>query len=230
MAATRKKSRLLIGSRWTPAELRGIPASLGYVAVAEGQITITREEPAGPAKRSWTDAELMALPDDDKRYELIDGELIMSPPPGFPHGALVLEIARHLGNAIQPQKLGKLTSQSGYRIGPKDCYAPDIAFVLRKHLPLQTSRRKPYPRRAPDLAVEVISPSNRLNMIKKKIATYFSSGTALAWLVLPEKKEIHVYTAAESFKVLTVRDTLTAAPLIPNFKLRLSELFADDMD
>jgi len=218
--------RFLLSGRWTPAEIRAIPESLGNVQIAEGEIVITRERTA-PQRRAWTDEELMALPEDGNRYELLDGELIMSPPPGHIHGNIVALLAMYLNQAVLPGKLGRVYDQSGFRNGPKNCLAPDISFVSRGKLPAIKRARRPFPNVAPDLAIEVKSPSDRMSLFEQRMGKYFAAGTREVWLVMPERQEVRVYRGPETF-VTFGRDETSETDVILGFKLPLENLFQDD--
>jgi len=103
--------------------------------------------------------------------------------------------------------------------------SPDLAMMERARLP---EGRIPddFIDGAPDLAVEIISPSERSAEIYTKLGEYFESGAQEVWLIFPERKEVHRYTPSLQVQVLGEGDTLTT-PLLPDFQLPLNELFAE---
>ena len=166
---------------------------------------------------------------DDKQFELIDGELFEMSPPGLQHGALASEIARHIGNYAVPEALGIVTVETGFH-PPGDrstLLAPDVAFTRMERLTQPASKQ--WVPMMPDLAVEIVSPSNSLKQVRRKAAIYLQHGTQLVWIVLPERKGIEVCRLQQDGSIKSDfigRDgTLSAAPVLPGFTLEIHRLF-----
>ncbi len=178
------------------------------------------------AKRKiWTDEELEALPRDGYKRELLDGEIIMSPVHAN-HGLVSMRMAVLLGNFIQHHKLGEVfNSSTGFRLSEKLLLSPDIAFVSKATLRKILVAPDKFLQGAPDLVVEVLSPSDRLVQIHRKLDRYFEHGTRLAWLVNWRKQQVHIY-APDSIESFTrPNDTLTGGAVLPGFKCKLSRIF-----
>jgi len=155
--------------------------------------------------RLMTADELLAMPDDGMRHELVRGELTTMPPPGVEHGDIAAEIAMQMRMFVKQHKLGKVYVETGYVLatGPDTVRGPDVSFVRNERL----VKTQEYYREAPDLAVEVTSPDDRLSEVTAKVAEYLSGGTTVVIVV-------------------TVNGSLEAPDLLPGWSLPLRELFA----
>jgi len=151
------------------------------------------------------------------------------PPPSRIHGLLSSKLLRLLGNFAESHGLGNVTgSDAGFDLGisPKTGRAtvriPDVAFVAKA----RESKGDILFKGAPDLAVEVISPSETYTMVRQKLTDYFAAGTRLMWLVYPDAEQIEVFTALESVTELGLEDTLTGGDLLPEFSVKVKDIFA----
>src|SRR5262249_586878 len=136
-----------------------------------------------PKRKIWTDEELEALPKDGYKYELLDGGLIMSPVHAN-HSTICMRLGALLFNFVQRHKIGELyDSSTGFRLSEKVLLSPDIAFVSRTRLKKILIAPDKFLYGAPDLVVEVLSPSDRMREIHRKLDLYFEHGTRLVWLV-----------------------------------------------
>ena len=124
-----------------------------------------------------------------RRFELIDGELFEMSPTGEIHGQLVIRLGRYLDIFNERHRLGRVTADTGYyqEADRANLLAPDIAF-RRIHSQMEPPSEKVVPV-MPDLAVEIVSPSNTMPQIRRKAAIYLNHGTKLVWIVIPSKKE-----------------------------------------
>jgi Uma2 family endonuclease len=176
-------------------------------------------------RKAWTDEELETLPKDGHKYELLDGDLIMSPVHAD-HGKICARIVAMLLNFAEARKLGDVyDSSTGFRLAGDLLLSPDVSFVSKARL--KTIRVAPdkFLAGAPDLVVEVLSPSDRMTQINRKLEHYFEHGTRLAWLVNLRKQQIHIYTA-DSIEALTdLDDVLTGGAVLPGFKCKLRRIF-----
>ena len=182
---------------------------------------------SAPAAKSkhWTDEELEALPKDGYKHELLDGELIMSPVHAS-HGLVCVRISAFLFNFVQGRRLGEVyDSSTGFRLGENLLLSPDIAFVSKARLKKILIAPDKFLQGAPDLVVEVLSPSDRLAQINRKLDHYFEHGTRLAWLVNWRKEQVHIYTPDSIEAFTRPNDTLTGGLVLPGFKCRLSRVF-----
>lgn len=176
-------------------------------------------------ERVYTANDLLHMPDKEKRYELIHGELITMSPTGEPHGALSLALGALIWNHVRTNRLGRVYgAETGFVIStnPDTILAPDAAFISTERARPMSQNFAPV---APDLAVEIVSPSNTAKEMNEKVSLYFQAGTQQVWIVYPETQTLHLYDSATSVTILTRKDTLDGGRLLPNFKLPLEELF-----
>jgi Uma2 family endonuclease len=102
---------------------------------------------------------------------------------------------------------------------------PDVAFVSWNRIPNGQFPEKPIPDLVPDLAVEVISPSNTRKEMEEKLEEYFEKGVRLVWFVRPRARVVDVYTSADQFARLTASATLDGGDVLPGFSIVVGDLF-----
>jgi Uma2 family endonuclease len=173
----------------------------------------------------------MAIPD-DMLYEVVDGKIVEKE-----MGAREVEIAgmlvQFLGNFARTHRLGRALVEFIFRIDQtKDLQRrPDVAFVSHARWPVH--RRVPDVAvwdMVPDLAIEVVSPSNTANHVHEKIHEYFEAGVSRVWVVYPGQKEVYVYASPAQIQVLQLGQDLDGGDLIPGFRLALAALFEDEAE
>ena len=181
----------------------------------------------------WTADMLERLPDDGWRYELFEGRILRMPPPGTDHGNLEARLSRRLGNYVEDHRLGETyVGESGWDLTrpgePTDTVlGADLAFVRAARLPLPPPRRgTAYRPLAPDLVVEIASPSQFHPEMGEKAQVWLNRGVRLVWIVWPERRDIDVWAlgAAEPH-TLRDADALDGGDVIPGFRLPLAELW-----
>ena len=178
-----------------------------------------------------TNAEYMAMPDDDKRYELHEGVLIEQPSATVIHALIVSLLVMMVGNDIRGQKLGRVFGDNlDYLLGEGIILKPDVSFVAASRV---EGGLPNYFHFAPDLAVEVLSPSNSASEISYKVITYLRYGSRLIWIIDPAQKIVTVHEPGTEgtilSRVLTRDDTLTGGEILPDFRLLVREIF-DEME
>lgn len=162
----------------------------------------------------------------DGRYELIHGELVEMTPAGGEHGAVGMDFGAHVWNFVRERRLGKVyNADTGFRLGPKLILVPDVAFVRADRVPPASEHRKIL-RFAPDLVVEVASPTDRPGAIAAKIADWLDAGVRLLWLVHPPARTVTVYAPGRPERVLREGDVIDGEDVLPGFRLAVAELFA----
>lgn len=176
--------------------------------------------------RLVTAAELERMPQRDERIELVQGRLIRKPLHGWLHGQIVAAIAGEIGTFVRKHQLGKGYLGTGFTLSrdPDNVRAPDAAFVSAARAARQT-RREGFFDGAPDLAVEVISPTDTVEEIEQKVLEYLDAGTKLVWVANPRAQTITAYRALDQVRVLTRQDTLDGADVLPGFAVAVTELF-----
>ena len=169
--------------------------------------------------------ELLLMPKDGNRYELIRGVLVRKMPPGDPHGLAVSRINIALGNYADANDYGATrTGEPGYRLerDPDTVRAPDVAWIAPGRIPEGTQG---YPELAPDLAVEVKSPGNSSPEMAAKASMWLSYGSQEVWVADPERNTITVYRPGAAPEPLGEDDDLDGGDLLPGFTTPVWRLF-----
>ena len=177
-----------------------------------------------------TAEELLNMPDDGTRRELVRGKLREMTPAGDEHGYLALEIASELRNYVKANGLGRTyTAETGFKISsdPDTVRAPDAAFVDRERVEA-AGRVKGYRTGAPDLVVEVASPNDKHSEVLDKALAWLEAGCRMVLVAQPERRAVTVYRSREDIRILTAEagEVVDGADVVPGWKLSLSEIFA----
>ena len=178
--------------------------------------------------KPMTAEELLAMPDDGYRYELVKGELIRMPPAGDEHGWVGMNLAGPLQHHVQQNKLGVVyLAETGFKIhtDPDSVLAPDIAFVRRERVE-ETGPVKGFRVGAPDLVVEIVSPGDTVAEVEAKGSEWLEAGARMVWVVSPKLRTVTVYRSLTDIVVLTEKDTLDGGEVVPDFQMRVTEIFA----
>ena len=176
-------------------------------------------------KTLLTADELEQMPDDDSvRTELDEGELITMPPAGLDHGYYETRIVSILEHHVRQHRLGRVyCGDSGFRLSTGTVRAPDVAFVRQERI--ESLKGKGFAKGAPDLAVEIFSPSDSVPQLMRKVKQYFTAGCHTVWIVYPDAREIHVLEAPGSDRILRDDDVMEAPELLPGFSVPIAEFF-----
>lgn len=162
------------------------------------------------------------LESDLEGYEYIKGEVIPVPPTSLEHGHISADLFWFLNSHVRKNKLGRVyMSDTGFQVG-EHVLMPDIAFLASARIPDDLSKASPIP---PDLAVEVVSPTDVLNRVVEKAFAYLDAGTQLVWVLEPRSKTVTVYRSETDITLLTRNDTLTGENVIEGFSCQVAELF-----
>ena len=174
-----------------------------------------------------TAEDLLNFPPDNLRHELVRGELTTMPPTNDEHGARTGRITLRIGDFVDRNDLGVFFgAETGFVIDrqPDTVRAPDFAFVCKERMAKQGLTGKFYPA-APDLAVEVLSPSDSHSEVMEKIDEWLTAGTRLVWVVDPAKKTVGVYAPNHQPRILKKTDQLDGEQVLPGFSLAVAEIF-----
>jgi Uma2 family endonuclease len=175
-----------------------------------------------------TAEELLRLPDDGLRHELVLGEHRMMPPPGFEHGRVAATVGRLLGEHAHQTASGvTVAAETGFLLAsdPDTVRAPDAAFVSKERAE-KVGRTEKYWPGAPDLAVEVISPSDSFHEVQDKTLEWLSAGTIAVLVLDPAKCVATVYRGEGEVHVHSGEDVLDLDDAVPGFRVAVSGLFA----
>jgi Uma2 family endonuclease len=177
--------------------------------------------------REMTVEDLYVMPDDGFNYELQAGLLVSEPLPGGRHGWVVAAVAGILRAHVRKHRLGVVfAGDSGFVLArkPDTVRGPDVAFVSRGRFERSGDAVKAFAG-APDLAVEVLSPSNTPAAMHAKVADYLAAGTRRVWVIDPESQTVTVYASLLWPLKLGQAETLDGDDVVPGFRVRVGEMF-----
>ena len=174
-----------------------------------------------------TAEELLRMPDDGFRYELVEGELRRMSPAGHNHGRIAMRLAVPLGKFIADNNLGAVyAAETGFKLksNPDTVRAPDVSFIRRERVE-EIGETEGFWMGAPDLAVEVNSPGDRVSEVEEKVQEWLNGGARLVWVVSPKLRVVTVYRSLTDIVTLTEKDTLDGGEVVPGFQFPVAELF-----
>ena len=183
--------------------------------------------PSRPKASLITAEQLYALPDDGLRYELLRGTLVSEPVPGRVHGRTVARISKLLSNFVDRNRLGVVyTGDTGFVLArqPDTVRGPDVAFLSNER-ERETENQRPYILGAPDLAVEVVSPSDRTREVLGKVSDYLAAGSRIVWVVNPVREEVSVFRSPFAPRGLAGTDVLEGEDVLPGLSVTIAEIF-----
>ena len=162
------------------------------------------------------------LQSDLERYEYVKGKLIPMAPPTMEHGEISMNLSFLLSLHVRENQLGRLyPADTDFKLGDR-LVKPDIAFISTARLPENKRQASPV---APDLAVEVVSPTDIQYRVIEKAFAYLDAGTRLVWIVEPVGKTVTVYRSKTDIKTLTSEDTLSGEDVVEGFSCQVAQLF-----
>lgn len=178
-------------------------------------------------EKVWTDAEFMALNRDGHRYEIVNGELIDMGNRSAKHGYVAVILSAALFNCVSTRKLGAMfDSSTAFKMKSGNKRSPDVSFMAKERLQGLDDLPDGFLEGAPDLAVEILSPSNTVAEIHGKIVEYFENGARLVWVIHPQEQYVLVYRSSqEPDRLLKSTDSLDGEDIVPGFTLAIAELF-----
>jgi len=149
-------------------------------------------------------------------------------PSGSEHVGIIIEISTPLHQFVKAHGLGRvLGTEGGFIISrkPDTVRAPDVAFISADRIPGGRLPKGFFPG-APDLAVEVMSPSDTAEELDEKVQDWLAAGTRLVWVVNPKSKTVAVYDSPSASRILHIEETLDGGELLPGFALPLRQIFS----
>ncbi len=179
------------------------------------------------ARELLTADDLLRLSSEGVRGELIRGALSETMPTGREHGQIVVKLVLRLGNFVEPRKLGILTaSDSGVWLerDPDTVREPDVAFFSAEKVP-PDERVTGYAEVAPDLVVEIVSPTDRLVAVNDKALMWLRYGVRLVWVVRPEERLVDVQRDGHPAVTLDESGALDGLDVLPGFSCPVREVF-----
>ncbi len=161
--------------------------------------------------------------DPERTYEFVDGQPVEKEMPGARHSGINTRLARSLGNFVAAQELGEVYQEATFQIGARE-RVPDLAFIAADRLPPAGEPETKW-LIAPDLAVEIVSPSDFYERVQAKALEYLAAGVKEVWLISPENQTVTVQRSASDIAAFTAESELVSADLLPGFRCPLREIF-----
>ena len=180
------------------------------------------------AKKLLTADDLLAMPDDGKRYELIRGVLIELPLTSHEHGMVAARFGRRMGNFAEEHDLGHgVAADTGVNVerNPDTVRAPDYGFISYERM-AEPPPPRGYADVIPDLVLEVVSPNDRQPDIDAKTQMWLEAGVRLVLVAYPETREVHAHHDDGSVVRYGMGDTVVGDPVLPGFTCPVADIFA----
>ena len=176
---------------------------------------------------SMTAEEFLVYPVHDAKAELVRGELRVTPPAGGPHGVAGANLVFLLTVHVREHGLGRVFGDGiGYELVrlPRTVRVPDASFVRTERLP-QDGIGPGLLKLAPDLAIEVLSPSETASELEEKLDDYLVSGTPLIWVIDPVRCTVMIVSGDAPVRWLREGDMLDGGNVVPGFTCAVTEIF-----
>ncbi|MGC8714253.1 MAG: Uma2 family endonuclease [Leptodesmis sp.] len=160
----------------------------------------------------------------DYRMELVNGSIRVTSPSGYESDEVAFRFGRRLADWVEPQRIGRVTgSSAGFTLPDSNTRAPAVSFVRAERL-----RRAPrsFAQLAPDLMVEVKSPTDSLEDLEQKINNFLQQGTRVGILINPETHLVTVFRPDTEAIQFTDGDVLTVPDLLPGWQVQISDLWS----
>lgn len=170
-----------------------------------------------------------ALPEEPWRAELVRGLVAREPPAGFEHGWITARLGALLDEHLRASGTGAVVAaETGFVLeeDPPTVRAPDVALVTEGRIP-PPGERAGFVRGAPDLAVEIVSPSNTASEVQEKVVDYLRAGCRLVWVVDPRTRSVTAYESPREIRLLREGEALDGGGVLPGLSLPVEALFPD---
>lgn len=179
------------------------------------------------SQKPVTAEDLLEMPDDGLRRELVRGEVRVMAPAGNVHGRTAINVSTPLDRFVREHDLGVVfAAETGFKIStdPDTVRAPDVAFIERERLEIVGEVEGYWPG-APDLAVEVVSPSDRFAELEEKIVDWLAAGTRMVLVVNPRARTVTVRTSEKEARILSEEEVLDGGEAVPGWTLPIADVF-----
>ena len=177
-------------------------------------------------KTVLTLADFERLPEDGNLHELNEGELVSVTHPKLRHGIVASKLRKTLGAYIDKLDLGEIYFEVAYLLSddPPTLRIPDVSFCSKKRV--AEADLDTWFQGAPELAVEIVSPSDSAQDLEAKVGQYLGAGARYVWVIYPVTRTVHVFDSNRAARVLSEADTLDAPDLFPGWSVKVADLLA----
>lgn len=187
-------------------------------------VSVSRREAESPAELLSVEEYARLQESEEYRSELVRGVLVREPRPGAEHARVQVRLAGRVDAHVERKGLGAVFTDVGVELPgtSRTVRGPDIAFYAAERVP------DPLPRgfleTAPDLAVEIVSPSNSASEMVEKVADYLTAGVRLVWVVDPSSRTATVYRSREDIRIVTGDEILDGDEVVPGFRVVMGDV------
>lgn len=169
------------------------------------------------------------MPRDGRKYELVNGELAISAT-GMRHEAVAVELVVAIGSYLKEKQSGNVyASGVGYKLPNGDVLSPDVSFVATAKLP-QGEEPEGFGKFSPDLAIEIVTPSDSMYAIEDKVEIYLKYGTQLVWVINPYLRKVTIHRADGTIAVVRAEGTLDGESVLPGFFCKMQDILTPNKD
>ena len=171
--------------------------------------------------------ELLLMPEDGVRRELVEGEIRETNPAGYMHGRIAMNVSTPLDRYVREQGIGIVfAAETGFKISsnPDTVRAPDVAFVRRERIE-EVGAVEGYWPGAPDLVGEVVSPNDSYTGVEEKVLAWLEAGTRTVVVVEPRTKTVTVRYSRTEIRVFTEGDVLDVSEVVPGWTMPVPDVF-----
>lgn len=172
----------------------------------------------------------MTIIADDALFEVVDGQQVEVSHMGPRETCIASALIVFIQNFASSKRLGRAVVEVLFDLAPVNRQRrPDLAFVSTQRWPSRQwpARGENAWKVIPDLAAEIVSPTNTADEVVAKVQDYFQAGVRLVWVLYPDPGQVYVYESPAKVRVLTRQDVLDGGEVLPGFQLPLAELFDD---
>ncbi|MBX6316528.1 MAG: Uma2 family endonuclease [Isosphaeraceae bacterium] len=176
------------------------------------------------------DAPLAPPTEPEGLYEVIGAQVVEKPPMGAYEAEIASLLQEILGVFVRANRLGRVVTETLFDLRPHvdRQRRPDVAFVSAERWPFgRRAPRMPAWAIVPDLAIEIVSPSNTATEVLGKLEEYFQAGSRLVWVIYPDQEKIYVYESPTALRVLPADAELDGGAVLPGFRLAVRALFEE---
>jgi len=169
--------------------------------------------------KTWTEKELLALPQDGCKYEVVNGELYWMPAGNLEHSAMCANVGSLIHQFCLGRGLGVVVDgQTGFYMKNGDLLSPDVSYInVQRWQSLPIEKRRKFFRGSPDLAVEVTTPSEPVHHIYRKVKAYLENDTVIVWVVDLFTRSVTIHTRTSPPKEVKGWENVTGEPVLPGF-------------